>query len=178
MNNPTGYSNFSPISPISPPIFPTLSSMGNNSPTLFNYPQTSVPHDSGDNDSGSKEDISRTDSESIKRRNRTSFSDQQLMCLEKAFKDSQYPDLKVRDQLCKDTKLPENKIQVWFKNRRAKHRKHLRNLPLNESNKDVENNCLTPIKNTSPTVISWTPETILNLYNPVYFSNVATNLGE
>ncbi|CAD5228387.1 unnamed protein product [Bursaphelenchus xylophilus] len=165
------FSTFPPLSPnlFSPfPVFPP-----HPSTFLFNSPQTSVPQDNG-GEIGRKDKSPRSDHDSLKRRNRTSFSDKQLNCLEKSFRDSQYPDLKARDQLCKDTGLPESKIQVWFKNRRAKHRKHLRNLPLQETKENGESN---NAKSTSPTVISWTPETIANLCNPMFF-NFTPTLGE
>ncbi|KAI6236011.1 Diencephalon/mesencephalon homeobox protein 1-B [Aphelenchoides besseyi] len=69
------------------------------------------------------------DEEPKLRRNRTAFNDDQLDELEKCFQLCKYPDVMARDRLAQKTSLPESKIQVWFKNRRAKWRRHLRNLP-------------------------------------------------
>ncbi|MFH4983581.1 hypothetical protein AB6A40_010290, partial [Gnathostoma spinigerum] len=63
----------------------------------------------------------------------------------------QYPDVPTRSKISKETKIPENRIQVWFKNRRAKYRKRLRNLPSNDMAPPVDT---TPRINT---VITWTP---------------------
>ncbi|KAL4630361.1 homeobox protein goosecoid [Arapaima gigas] len=61
-----------------------------------------------------------------KRRHRTIFTDEQLEALESLFQETKYPDVGTREQLARRVHLREEKVEVWFKNRRAKWRRQKR----------------------------------------------------
>ncbi|KAK0395074.1 hypothetical protein QR680_001100 [Steinernema hermaphroditum] len=85
----------------------------------------SSPGSSLDGENGSEPVITES------RRNRTSFTSEQLSTLEAAFNSNTYPDATQREQIAKATGLSEPKIQVWFSNRRARYRKSYTTAALN-----------------------------------------------
>ncbi|XP_028264241.1 intestine-specific homeobox isoform X2 [Parambassis ranga] len=72
-----------------------------------------------------------TDCQRRKRQTRVTFTQVQVLEMEKVFQQSHYPDTHTRDQLASRLHLTEGRIQIWFQNRRAKWRKA-------ETLKDIE----------------------------------------
>uniref|UniRef100_A0AC35F9M3 Homeobox domain-containing protein n=1 Tax=Panagrolaimus sp. PS1159 TaxID=55785 RepID=A0AC35F9M3_9BILA len=67
------------------------------------------------------------------RRERITYSRKQLEILEDMFRQTHYPDVFKRENLSAILGVPEGRIQVWFKNRRARFRQSSR-LPFHPSN--------------------------------------------
>ncbi|CAI5453949.1 unnamed protein product [Caenorhabditis angaria] len=75
-----------------------------------------------------------------RRRFRTNFTEQQSLFLEDSFRDSHYPDHKSKKDMATLLNIPEDRITVWFQNRRAKWRRK----ELRDKERSRSDNCAGP----------------------------------
>ncbi|KXJ11118.1 homeobox protein goosecoid [Exaiptasia diaphana] len=65
-------------------------------------------------------------SRSLHQRRKTIFSSKQLKRLEEVFQQNVFPGIHIREQLSDELGIREDRIQVWFQNRRARLRRQNR----------------------------------------------------
>ncbi|CAD5234175.1 unnamed protein product [Bursaphelenchus xylophilus] len=92
------------------------------------------------------------------KRERTKFSQTQLTWLEKYFESCEYPQAQLREQIAQELSLTDVKVQVWFKNRRAKKRQkkkfedELMKRGHRESSEETNNNSISTLNSLSTSV--------------------------
>jgi hypothetical protein len=100
------------------------------------------------------------------RRQRTNFSESQIDYLDQMFVKNPYPDINEREELANLLKTSEDRIQVWFQNKRARYRKKMNK----EKNTDIENEK----KTKNPELKENTPKRNDSGYQSFNSSTVAT----
>ncbi|KAL4226549.1 Homeodomain [Mactra antiquata] len=60
-----------------------------------------------------------------KKKARTNYTNDQVQALLKIFHENPYPDSEMMENIGKDLGIPENKIKIWFQNKRARWRRRV-----------------------------------------------------
>ncbi|CAC5368695.1 unnamed protein product [Mytilus coruscus] len=83
--------------------------------------------------SGSCSDDSETSINPPKKKARTTFTNSQLLELERYYSNSKYLQIEDRPLLAKKLKLSQHKVKWWFQNRRMKEKRHIKSTSYNSS---------------------------------------------
>ncbi|XP_004581618.1 homeobox expressed in ES cells 1 [Ochotona princeps] len=81
------------------------------------------------------------------RRPRTAFTQNQIEVLENVFRVNCYPGIDIREDLAQKLDLEEDRIQIWFQNRRAKLKRSHRETQFLRAKKNFNTNVLEQIEN-------------------------------
>ena len=84
------------------------------------------------------------------RRQRTNFNEETIDALDVYFAKNPYPDINERESIAKELHTSEDRIQVWFQNKRARYRKKMVKVE-KQNDKTNDSFALTPaVKKSSP----------------------------
>ncbi|XP_060578650.1 homeobox protein DLL-1-like [Ruditapes philippinarum] len=104
----------------------SISTQGSSSPQSVG--SRSSPSGSTNSSPGSTADpitSPENNEEQPKKKARTNYTNEQVQTLLKIFHENPYPDSEHMETIGKDLGIPENKIKIWFQNKRARWRRRV-----------------------------------------------------